>query len=244
MSVSPAKVKPNPTNAARNPQRGFQQMASVRAMTIKRPAPKRTWRSSDQRDGMLRTVGKPELIHAPVPPSRTEISRLQGPSRPAVMRARLPIWQMRVIGLVGLRSSRRDSICSIGMLMAPGMCPDANSDGERTSINWEPAGLFFRSAMVTVRVNCPPNSEERWDWEKDSGSEWPTRRSFMAEIPLEADGSREARILRLPRECLAGAQRSAQDDRTKGLFNLGFRNRGLDLFRRGISFRRISSSRP
>ena len=34
---------------------------------------------------------------------------------------------------VALRSARRDSIWSMGMLTAPGMCPEANSEGERTS---------------------------------------------------------------------------------------------------------------
>src|SRR5215469_12187179 len=58
----------------------------------------------------------------------------------------------------------------MGIFMAPGMWPVANSDGERTSISWESAERLLRSATVMVVVRVPPVWEERGMEQKDS---WP-----------------------------------------------------------------------
>jgi len=118
ISVSPANVRPNPTK----PQRKNPAWIHISAK-YSRSAPatrtSRTCRSSDQRVLTLATTGRPAWIHAPVPPSRTEICRWQALAirRHACALARLADENNGAIGpkIVDPRFN-----LSIGMLTAQG----------------------------------------------------------------------------------------------------------------------------
>ncbi len=71
MSVSPAKLRPKPTKPQRKSQCGLTISARMAPASTSKPAPRRTWRSRDQRVFTLATTGNPASIHAFVPPSRT-----------------------------------------------------------------------------------------------------------------------------------------------------------------------------
>src|SRR5215472_17270764 len=110
----------------------------------------------------------------------------------------------------------------MGMLMAPGMWPEANSEGERTSMSWALALWAGRSATVIDGDKIRPMREERSRAEKDSG-----KQAVQGEtLRRDAAAPPDSRGRLSPHE-----------------FSRGGRGGGLGLFRQRLFWRRIFSSR-
>jgi hypothetical protein len=96
--------------------------------------------------------------------------------------AREPRWQISTMVWLGRKSRMRPEISSIGIFSAPGMCPAANSLGERTSTNWSAGGAtpqapellehrpFSSWLDIIAAINCAPIEKEQRNAKKDSGN--------------------------------------------------------------------------
>jgi len=155
-SVRPAKVSPKPTKPERPSQNGWSVTPRAVPRITKRPAARRTWRSSDQRVLTCTTRGRPALAQALVPPSSTVTSCLHCSSKPAARRARVPLWQINTIGELACTSSKRASSWSSGILMAPGTCPAAYSVAERTSTHCPRTSRCIANSPVVISFIFTP----------------------------------------------------------------------------------------